>query len=108
MSWWKRRQPEPLPENTEFSVVSGDLALESGQTVRFETIVPTVFNGTPFPGEGVGGIPQHAETVDFALQVAQDSHPGCRWQSERDVAMVPATPDQTAWALANGVNDRFA
>ena len=111
MSWFRsraRKQSDELPENTEFSVVSGGLVLASGETVRFEAIVPTVFNGTAFPGEGVGNVPQHTETVDFALQVARDSHPRCQWQSEREVVMVPATPEQTAWALANGVNDRFA
>jgi hypothetical protein len=45
--------------------------------------------------------------VWFALQVAQDSHPGCRWLSESDVDMAAATADQSAWALANGVNERF-
>jgi hypothetical protein len=110
VGWFRsrgRKRTEPLPANTEFSVVTGDLVLASGQTLRFDAIVPTVFNGTAFPGEGVGGIPQHAETVWFALQVAQDSHPGCRWLSESDVDMAAATADQSAWALANGVNERF-
>ena len=110
MSWFRsrRRADESLPVNTEFSSVAGAIVLASGQTVQFSTIVPTVFNGTVYPGVGVGAIPQRVETLDFALQLAHDAHPGCRWHSEGDVDVVPATPEQSAWALANGVNERFS
>ena len=111
VSWFRSRRSrndESLPVNTEFSSVTGAIVLTSGQTVEFRAIVPTVFNGTVFPGSAVGAIPQREETADFALQVAQDAYPGCQWHSVGDVDIVPATPEQSAWALANGVNERFS
>ncbi len=110
MGWFKRNRDEdgdPPPVNTEFSVVTGDMRLVNGQILPFSAVVPTVFNGLAFPGPSVGNEPQREETVWMALEIANDTHPKCGWANEAEVQWRPATPDESAWALANGVNERF-
>lgn len=109
MGWFSRNtEPESLPPNTEFSVVSGQLVLGSGQVVAFTTIVPTVFDSAWDPSRAnmTNGAARF-ETVDFATSMAAITYPASRWANIDAVDLRPATPDEAAWAIANGVNQRF-
>ena len=109
MGWFnRRRDAEPLPRNDQFSVVSGDLALPSGQSLHFDAIVPTVFSAAMDPTRmDVSGGVAPEEMTWMALELAGAAHPGCRWQDERTVSYRPASATETEWALANGVNERW-
>ena len=103
----KRKKPEPLPENDAFAVVTGNILTREGATHLFTAIVPTVFSSTDGDDSTVASDEIAWETVDFALQVAQEQYPGCRWQDEDAVQMRKATHAETLWAIENNINQRF-
>ncbi len=106
-----KKKAEPLPKNDAFAVVTGNILTREGAAHLFTAIVPTVF-GSFGSDDGGNSLTSDFdeiawETADFALQVAQEKYPGCRWRDENEVQMRKATDAEALWAIENNINQKF-
>ncbi|MCU0308423.1 MAG: hypothetical protein MUE51_11770 [Thermoleophilia bacterium] len=108
--------PDDEPQNDAFSVVSGVIRTPDGEHHPVEVLTPTVFGSggsltdAVFGTQHMGGLPMSgsvagAETVDGALALLHQEHPGAEWVEWP--AIREADDEERARALAEGVNDRY-
>jgi hypothetical protein len=104
----KGKKQDRLPENDAFAVVTGNILTREGVSHLFTAIVPAVF-GSDGDGDVIDPTVDELawETAEFALQVAQEKYPSCRWRDENEVQMRKATDAETLWAIENNINQKF-